>query len=80
MDVVLESLSDGDAEQGDTICIDDNRGNKGRERRVVTGEQSVDILRDTLAWGHLCPTSPGERNDVIFMCLFCACAAVCLFA
>ncbi len=25
-----------------------------------SGEVSVNILQDTLAWGHLCPTSPGE--------------------
>ena len=24
-----------------------------------SGSQSVHILRDTLSWGHLCPTSPG---------------------
>ena len=25
-----------------------------------SGSQSVHILRDTLSWGHLCPTSPGK--------------------
>lgn len=25
-----------------------------------SGADSVAILQDTLAWGHVCPTSPGE--------------------
>lgn len=25
-----------------------------------SGAESVAILQDTLAWGHVCPTSPGE--------------------
>lgn len=66
MDVVLESLGDEDAEQGDTIAIHDDNGN-GREKKVITGAQSVDILQDTLAWGHICPTSPGKAPYCQFL-------------
>ena len=29
-------------------------------KNSYSGEVSVNILQDTLAWGHLCPTSPGK--------------------
>jgi DNA polymerase II small subunit/DNA polymerase delta subunit B len=46
-----------------------------RLQRGCSGQQSVNVLQDTLSWGHICPTSPGNRS--------CACTSVqrcCCFA
>jgi len=37
-----------------------------------SGAESVAILQDTLAWGHVCPTSPGESLTWVFVCIECA--------
>ena len=35
-----------------------------------SGDVSVNILQDTLAWGHLCPTSPGKFISVGILLYF----------
>ena len=35
----------------------DNASNGLRE----TGDRPITILRNTLRWGHLCPTAPGKE-------------------
>ena len=44
----IESVAGG-------VSLKDRLSKKG-----CGGEQSVDILRDTFSWGHLCPTCPGK--------------------
>jgi hypothetical protein len=39
-----------------------------RLQRGVSGQQSVNVLQDTLSWGHICPTSPGNHTGMIEQC------------
>lgn len=36
---------------------DANDAEEGREK----GDRPITILRNTLKWGHLCPTAPGKK-------------------
>lgn len=48
-----------------------------RLQRGCTGEQSLNVLQDTLSWGHLCPTSPGT---VLLLATVCGSSSVCFGA
>ena len=42
-----------------------------------SGEHSLDILQDTLTWGHICPTCPGEFCGALLCVLLECCSYVC---
>ena len=51
--------------EGDELVVPDtttttSTTSSRQEPPRCSGNQSVHILRDTLSWGHLCPTSPGK--------------------
>ena len=48
-------LAGNEVERAVEVDIDD--AEEGRER----GDRPITILRNTLKWGHLCPTAPGTK-------------------
>ena len=60
--IIIHSTTEAMEVEGDELVVPDTTTTSTSCRQQpprCSGNQSVHILRDTLSWGHLCPTSPG---------------------
>ena len=61
---------DNDKENNDENKIDSKSAKKNEnENERETGDRPITILRNTLRWGHLCPTAPGTLILTTFIYL-----------
>ena len=61
-------ISDIGIAENENECVvdgDTNDAEEGREK----GDRPITILRNTLKWGHLCPTAPGNffLSNIVFI-------------
>ena len=64
-------VDDNDRENNDENEIGSKVAKKNEKERE-TGDRPITILRNTLRWGHLCPTAPGKLilTTFIYFILF----------
>ena len=60
-ETVEMGVDDDDNDDNNNDSNNDDSDTKKSQRE--TGDRPITILRNTLKWGHLCPTAPGTNKN-----------------